>query len=190
MICRNHVDVSEGVRSCSRCGSAFCRDCLVDIGGAPYCATCKTEQLLDLRSGVSGTLDLAGFGRRFVALFVDKMITIIPAILFVLTLIGAAGRANFPFLGLFFLVPSILAVIYQAAMLQVWGQTLGKMAVNVKVVRPNGSAISAGQAWGRELSRAVLGLLYIIDYLPAFFTKDRRALHDMLANTRVVNWSA
>jgi uncharacterized RDD family membrane protein YckC len=105
-------------------------------------------------------------------------------------LIGVVRPANVRFVGLFFLVPSIVAMIYQAAMLQVYGQTLGKMAVRVKVVRPDGSAISGRQAWGRELSRAVLGLLYIADYLPVFFTKDRRTLHDMLARTRVVNWGA
>jgi len=61
MICRNHVDVSAGVRRCSRCGVTFCSDCLVDIQGKPYCATCKGEQLLDVRSGVDRTnLEFAG----------------------------------------------------------------------------------------------------------------------------------
>ena len=31
----------------------------LEIGGSPYCATCKTEQLLDVRSGVPTSLDLA-----------------------------------------------------------------------------------------------------------------------------------
>ena len=72
MICRNHVDVSEGIRRCARCGAPFCSNCLVDISGKPYCATCKTEQILDVRSGVErGVLDLASIGRRFGASFVD-----------------------------------------------------------------------------------------------------------------------
>ena len=72
MICRNHVDVSAGVRRCSRCGGTFCGDCLVDISGKPYCATCKTEQLLDVRSGVDvGVLDYASVPRRFVAQMID-----------------------------------------------------------------------------------------------------------------------
>ena len=79
MICRNHVDVSEGVRRCTRCGSSFCSDCLVDIGGKPYCATCKTEELLDVRSGIErGTLDLASIGRRFGASFIDGLLMWIP----------------------------------------------------------------------------------------------------------------
>ena len=69
------------------------------------------------------------------------------------------------------------------------GQTLGKMAMKIKVVRPDGTDISGGQAWGREVARLVLGFLYIVDPLPALFTKDRRTVHDMLAGTRVVNWN-
>ena len=64
MYCRNHVDVSEGVRPCARCQTAFCGDCLVTINGRDYCAVCKTEQVMDVRSGtVAGVLPLASIGR-------------------------------------------------------------------------------------------------------------------------------
>src|SRR6266849_4320804 len=79
MLCRNHIDVSEGIRRCARCGAPFCSDCLVDISGRPYCATCKTEQILEVRSGVErGVLDLASIGRRFGASFVDGLLMWIP----------------------------------------------------------------------------------------------------------------
>lgn len=191
MICRNHVDVSEGVRRCSRCGSTFCRDCLVDIGSAPYCAMCKNEQLLDVRSGVGVDLDLASIGRRFGAQFVDGLIAGIPAYIVIFVVVGAGvGRGGNPLTTPILLLPSVVAVIYQASMLKARGQTLGKMALKVKVVQPDGSDITGGQAWGREVSRAVLGFLYIVDLVPALFTKDRRTIHDMLAGTRVVNWDA
>ncbi|HEV7428464.1 MAG TPA: RDD family protein [Thermoanaerobaculia bacterium] len=189
MICRNHVDVSEGVRRCSRCGSTFCRDCLVEIAGAPYCAMCKTEQLLDVRSGVSGPLDVAGIGRRFVALFLDGLVTGIPTLIIVFIWMGTMRQVGPRFFSPIFWVPTVASVIYQAAMLKARGQTLGKIAMKVKVVRPDGSDISGGQAWGREVSRAFLGLLYIVDYIPVFFTNDRRTIHDMLGGTRVVNWA-
>jgi uncharacterized RDD family membrane protein YckC len=192
MLCRNHVDVSEGVRRCTRCGSPFCSNCLVEIGGNPYCATCKGEELLDVRSGVErGTLDLAGIGRRFGAVFVDGLLMWIPAGI----LIGVIGFANTTSArvngawNFWFLIPAVINLAYQALMLASRGQTLGKMALKVKVVGPDGSTISAGQAWGRELTRAVLGFLYIVDYLPAFFNKEKTTLHDMAAKTRVVNWA-
>lgn len=190
MICRNHPDVSEGVRRCSRCGSPFCADCLVDIGGNPYCATCKTEQLLDVRSGVSEALDLASIGRRFGAVFLDGLITGIPSLVIVAITAGTAaitGQRHFNAPA--FYLPWAIGIIYQGAMLQARGQTLGKIAMHVKVVRPDGTPISAGQAWGREIARGILGFLYIVDYLPAFFAKDRRTIHDMLAGTRVVDWT-
>ena len=196
MICRNHVDVSEGVRRCSRCGATFCRNCLVDIQARPYCATCKTEQLLDVQSGVDRTaLEYAGIGKRFAAQFIDGLVTGIPTMIIVFFVVFstvAAGRqrANVPpFMNLWFIIPSVGALVYEAMLLHRRGQTLGKMALKVKVVRPDGTPISGGQAWGRALSRALLGFLYIVDYIPAFFTKEKTTLHDLIARTRVVNWA-
>ena len=66
------------------------------------------------------------------------------------------------------------------------GQTVGKMALRLRVVRPDGSRISNGQAWGRAVMRLVLGCLFIVDYIPYFFTDEKTTLHDMVAGTRVV----
>jgi uncharacterized RDD family membrane protein YckC len=80
--------------------------------------------------------------------------------------------------------------VYEGLMLAARGQTVGKIAMKVKVVRPDGSDISTGQAWGRAAMRHVLvSCLCIINYLPAFFTLEKTTLHDMVASTRVVNWS-
>ena len=195
MICRNHVDVSAGIRRCSRCGVTFCRDCLVDIAGQPYCATCKGEQLLDVRSGVDRTnLEFAGIGRRFAAQFLDGLIIGVPVGMIVVGLaivsMNGKGQPN----GLFFwmLLPSVIAVVYEALMLKSRGQTLGKMAMKLKVVSPDGTELSGGQAWGRAVGRALFGFLSIIgiliDYVPAFTTKEKTTMHDMMARTRVVMW--
>ena len=192
MLCRNHIDVSEGIRRCTRCGAPFCSDCLVDISGKPYCATCKTEQILDVRSGVErGVLDLASIGRRFGASFVDGLLMWIP-IAIMIAVVGFASATSARVNGVWnfwFLVLTLVAVSYQALMLAARGQTLGKMALKVKVVNADGSPITTGQAWGREITRAVLGFLYVIDYIPAFFTKEKTTLHDLAAKTRVVNWA-
>src|SRR5216684_2219132 len=79
MNCTNHVEVSEGVRPCARCGKDFCGDCLVTILGLSYCATCKSEKLLDVQSGTDSTvLQLATIGRRFAAQFIDSFVVGIP----------------------------------------------------------------------------------------------------------------
>jgi uncharacterized RDD family membrane protein YckC len=66
------------------------------------------------------------------------------------------------------------------------GQTMGKMMTGVKVVAMDGGAVPFGHA----VLRAILWLLTIVPLgigaLPALLTDDRRALHDRLANTRVI----
>ncbi|MEA2327025.1 MAG: hypothetical protein QOE68_1984 [Thermoanaerobaculia bacterium] len=183
MICRNHVDVSEGVRRCSRCGSTFCRDCLVEIGGAPYCAMCKTEQLLDVRSGVSGPLDLAPIGRRFWAYVADCLILYIvnAAIGFAIGMTMRGSTAQIlSCVSLF--VGLAVAILYDALLVAASGQTLGKRALKIKVVSESGDNVTTGQAWGRALAK-----LIPFAQLVALFNNDRKGIHDMLAHTRVVN---
>jgi uncharacterized RDD family membrane protein YckC len=80
-----------------------------------------------------------------------------------------------------------VVVVYEALMLKARGQTLGKMAVGIRVVTPDGAPISAGQAWGRAVLRQVFFSYFaLINYLPALFTKQRTCLHDMIVKTRVV----
>ena len=194
MICRNHVDVAEGIRRCSRCGATFCRDCLVTIQGQPYCATCKTEQLLDVRSGVDRTqISYATILKRFGAIVLDNIIQAIPIYAIMFGIMFGAGMmqnpdADPPMWFLLAYIPAILIPIaYEGLMLSIKnGQTIGKMALRVRVVRPDGSPITTGQAWGRAAMRLVLSCLWIVDYIPAFFTDERTTLHDLIVGTRVV----
>jgi uncharacterized RDD family membrane protein YckC len=67
----------------------------------------------------------------------------------------------------------------------IWGQTLGKMALSIRVVTRDGGPLPLGVAVGRQcgfvLSILVLGLGLALAALRA----DRRALHDLVAGTRV-----
>src|ERR1043165_10188549 len=95
--CRNPPEVIEGLRYCSRCGQAYCPDCLVTIRGNTYCATCKAEQVRDLTSGVDrNALELAGIGRRFGALFIDGLILSLPVtLIIVLGVVAVSRNTNF-----------------------------------------------------------------------------------------------
>jgi uncharacterized RDD family membrane protein YckC len=194
MICSNHADVSEAIRRCAGCMNPFCGDCLVEMQARPYCAACKAEQLLDLISGVDRTqLDYSSVWKRFGGLIVDFLLLGVPLYVIIIAIIipefsgnGAGGgrSAWFDFIGLPF---AILGFLYEGAMLQARSQTLGKMALQVRVVRGDGSPISKGQAWGRALAKTFLGYLWFVDYIPAFFTKEKTTLHDLIAGTRVVD---
>jgi len=189
MICRNHVDVSMGVRRCSRCGATFCSNCLVEIQAKPYCATCKTEQLLDVQSGVDRTaLDIAGIGRRLVGYIIDSFILYFVNMIigFVIGMAMAAGsRAAATAAPIFGAIAGLFVTVgYDALLTAARGQTLGKMALTIKVVSEDGSQVRTGQAWGRAFAKLIPFATVV-----ALFNDERKGIHDMLAHTRVVNWS-
>ena len=68
--------------------------------------------------------------------------------------------------------------------------TLGKLALRIKVVDPQGGRISFGRATGRHFAKLVSGLILMIGYLMAGFTAKKQALHDMMAGCLVVNRDA
>jgi uncharacterized RDD family membrane protein YckC len=72
------------------------------------------------------------------------------------------------------------------------GQTLGKQAMKIRVVRESGEPVTLGNALMREVvGRQLLiaftyGLYAVIDYAWPAFDRARQALHDKVAQTRVV----
>jgi uncharacterized RDD family membrane protein YckC len=198
--CPNHPQVTLGLGACGQCGRNFCSDCLVRLGGVPTCAGCKQERLSELRSGAV-ELDLAGPWARFLAQFLDGLVFLIPGtVLFFSGFFlaartlgqGSDAKAQWAvafFAVLYVLLATVCVVVYEAMMLTAWGQTLGKMALGIKVVTLQGGDIRAGQAWARAGSRAAMNAFYvgIIDVL-FIFSAQHRTLHDRLAGTVVVNW--
>jgi uncharacterized RDD family membrane protein YckC len=196
MACVNHPTVSVGLVRCRRCGQTFCRNCVVALRAQYYCARCKADQVRDIQSGTeAGVLELASIGRRFAAQWVDTFVVlllVLPLLFAVGMAIGlSAGTAGKPAVELASVLGMVVAAAivfaYEGLMLASRGQTLGKMAVGIKVVTPEGRDVSAGQAWGRALTRQVFfSYLAFVNYLPALFTKQKTAIHDMAAKTRVV----
>lgn len=201
MPCPNHPEEVLRLERCGRCGGGFCANCIVAVESTMLCASCKVEHVRDILAGiVPGALDLGSIGRRVLALWVDGMVTgiasyviTIPMSLILVAAIGASGggEAAGMVLMVLFMVLTYgtflgLPIIYEGLMLQKKGQTLGKMALGLKVVTPDGGDLSRGQAWGRSALRLVLGTCLLIDYLAAFVTRERTCLHDLIVKTRVV----
>src|SRR5436190_11563850 len=71
------------------------------------------------------------------------------------------------------------------------GQTLGKMAVDIRVVPADArESIDAGRAFTRTALWVLLAIPAGLGFLTALFSHDRRGLHDRFAGTRVVRASA
>jgi uncharacterized RDD family membrane protein YckC len=80
----------------------------------------------------------------------------------------------------------LLKLAYFSAFTIVGGQTIGKMAVRIRVVGDDGSALDPSRAIQRTLVGAVSLLVAGAGLVPIVVSSDRRGLHDRLARTRVV----
>jgi uncharacterized RDD family membrane protein YckC len=75
---------------------------------------------------------------------------------------------------------------YFVAFTAVGGQSIGKMAVGIRVVSDQNRAVPFGRATLRTLAYLVSALPLGAGFLPAVFGADHLALHDRLAHTRVI----
>jgi uncharacterized RDD family membrane protein YckC len=67
-----------------------------------------------------------------------------------------------------------------------WGQTLGKAITGIRVRTRDGGPLSLGTAVLRQIGFAISVLTAGLGFLLAAVRRDRRALHDLVAGTRVV----
>jgi serine phosphatase RsbU (regulator of sigma subunit)/uncharacterized RDD family membrane protein YckC len=123
----------------------------------------------------------AGFWRRFVAAFIDVILTII-ALLFVILLMVRLSNAEFTPIALL-IIPWIYSAIMESSSKQA---TLGKMALGIIVTDLEGRRISFVKATGRYFCKVLSILSLFIGFIMAGFTKKKQALHDMMTNCLLV----
>ncbi len=158
----------------------------------PYQAPSQDWVGLEFRR--EGEVVPAGFMRRLAALFLDRIILVIPLVgLMFVFVLGSMGNRDYGAgvavvqvvvgLGYFLVAPLYYALMESSA-----GQaTLGKRALGIKVTDMNGRRISFGHALGRWFAAALSYLTLYIGFLMAAFTDRKRALHDFVAGTQVVD---
>jgi uncharacterized RDD family membrane protein YckC len=126
----------------------------------------------------------AGFWRRAAAVAVD--VAFAAGLLEVARLAvsgGSRGLAARAFAGTCVLVvPAAYAVLAHGT----GGQTLGKRLVGVRVVSAAGGPIGYPRALARYVAWWLSALPLATGFLLAAGRRDRRAVHDLLAGTRVV----
>lgn len=159
----------------------------------------------DVRSMPNGvgsgavSYELASWGVRAQAFVIDA----IPAFLVALAIVIGAytaegdGEDGRRLIELLLLVVGAPFSLLYAPLLMIRrgrrnGQTLGKQAMRIRVVRENGQPVTFGNALLREfIGRQLLiaftyGLYAVIDYLWPTWDRARQCLHDKVAQTRVV----
>jgi uncharacterized RDD family membrane protein YckC len=105
-----------------------------------------------------------GVGRRFVAWFVDSLITGLAWIPFA-DVSSGDGTTSIRWEGVDFVIPLLIAIAYFVLLEGLAGATIGKVVVGIRVRRLDGSRISLGPAAVRNLARVVDAFPYVIPYL-------------------------
>jgi uncharacterized RDD family membrane protein YckC len=134
--------------------------------------------------------ELASWGSRVGALLLDLLVLLLAGLLVGVVfglLSGGSENAGSAAVGI-----AYLAFLLYAPLMLAFndGQTLGKKAVGIAVLNQDGRPIGFGRALWREIfSRWLLGITVIgaiVDPLWPLWDRENRALHDMMASTRVI----
>jgi uncharacterized RDD family membrane protein YckC len=80
----------------------------------------------------------------------------------------------------------LIKVAYYWAFTAIGGQTIGKMAMRIRVIADEGVALDPTTALRRTVLAVASVLTLGAAFLPALVRRDRRAVHDQIAHTRVV----
>ncbi|HKL26755.1 MAG TPA: RDD family protein [Desulfuromonadales bacterium] len=136
----------------------------------------------------------AGFWIRFVAYFFDG--AIVGLVQFLLGLafglvtglfVGGPGETQTALSVLSGLLGVTISLAYGIFFIGYCGQTPGKMITRVKVVRTDGTQITYGRAFLREvIGKFLSGILLCIGYLMVAFDSQKQGLHDKIADTYVI----
>jgi uncharacterized RDD family membrane protein YckC len=138
----------------------------------------------------------AGFWRRFSAFVLDCMVGagvwVFCSMWLVIGLwaFDSAPGDLFDLLLILFVMPGLalaLHIAYHVVLVGGCGQTLGKMALGITVIRRDDGGIPG---YGRAALRCLGGFLSLasfgLGYMGIVFTEERRGLADLLAGTRVI----
>lgn len=176
---------------------------------SPYAAP-SAQMPLQAAPVFAGDVVMAGFWKRFAASFIDGMVmmavTLVVAVVAVLITGGAAALSPEAFandmmrgtLGMTFILAFYVLPIFAQAGYFTWMHasasqaTLGKMAVGIKVSRTNGEGLALGRSFGRWcayffLNLVSCGLTTLISAFTVGLTERKQGLHDMIADTLVVD---
>jgi uncharacterized RDD family membrane protein YckC len=146
---------------------------------------------------------LSGYGARVGAFFLDLLVVF--GLQFALgfaigVVVAASGGKVSDDRELFQVLSIVLGLLVTLAYLTILesrkgahnGQTLGKQATGIRIVRDDGKQMTFGRALLREgVGKQLLGIitLYIylvVDYLWPLWDRENQALHDKIASTHVV----
>ena len=120
-------------------------------------------------------IEYAGFWARLAAYLIDYFI--IGIICWVISLFGLFGN----------ILRYVILAVYLIGFWGAAGQTPGKAALGIKIVRLDGKNISFSDAILRFIGYIASSIILLIGFLMIGWHEKKRGLHDLIAATVVIN---
>jgi uncharacterized RDD family membrane protein YckC len=187
---------------CSECGRSMPADELARFGDRMICLDCKNSYAQKLREGVpvAAAVRYAGFWLRVGAALIDGIILFIAGSIFQYAVLGARVASpvfdpahpeahigeTLAVFGIAWLIGAVTGAAYEGGFVYKLGATPGKMALGLKVVRPSGAPVGLGRAVGRYFAKMLSAMILGIGYIMVGFDSQKRGMHDMICDTRVI----
>lgn len=210
--CRN-CGASAVVRHLKKGDEYLCRSCgvrtavphsAVEVGDEPQpSAPTAQPEITPVSSGGESTLPLASRGSRLAAAVVDIALLLV-VVLFVFLEVMIPWMddmrvfkdPDYEFFGWLFSSAQINGLLFslpilaiQWYLLTVRGQSLGKILMDIKIVKTSGEEGGfISNALIRDILNRLMGVFgpYLVVDILFIFRSDRRCIHDLIAGTKVV----
>ncbi len=126
------------------------------------------------------TVEKVGFGTRFVAFIIDAILLGIVNQVVASTLGGGdPTRVN----GL----TTLIGIAYIVGLWTYWGgQTVGKKAMGIKIVKADGTPFGLVPAIIRYVGYIISGVVLLLGFIWILFDPNKQGWHDKIAGTYVV----
>ena len=118
----------------------------------------------------------AGVGTRFIAAFIDGVILGVASFILSIALGNNGGRG----------LGTLLTLAYFAYYEGTRGQTIGKQAMKIRVVKVDGMDMTIGDGVVRSIVRLISGVVCGLGFFWALWDPERQTWHDKAASTYVV----
>jgi len=178
-------------------GLSYCKHCGAELSeGAVYCSNCGTPVVsLPPEAPISKpSLELAGWGLRLVAWIIDMII--LGIVLAPIKLLAWVAWPSFvwaprflrwiPFVD--FRLDNVIYFLYWSLLDGTFGQSIGKMAMKIKVVQLNGKPIDVVCAVIESLGKAfLLPLDCVIGRI--LYPNEKQRLFNYISETIIVKTS-
>ena len=175
-------------------GAMFCTNCGQRAeGAASFCADCGARLEVTAAGGhIPRTHELNAVGPDYAGFWIRLLAWLIDAVVVGLGMallrfgIEVADVADYGALGggawLVLVTP-----LYYVLSTGIYGRTVGKLALGMKVVRQDGHVPGLGYALLREvIGKFVSAIALFLGFLWIAWSRDKQGWHDVMAGTRVI----